>query len=601
MTDPTPAATPTTEQSPPARRRFLGAAVSGAAGAVAMAAPMVSVAQSPVVFKMQGAWGAKDIFNEMAEEYVKRVNEMSGGRLRIDYLVGGAVVKPFEVMDATSKGVLDACHGVPVYWYGKSKVASLFGSGPINGCDAPQTLAWIYRGGGLELYQELLKKINLDVVGFFAMPMPTQPLGWFKKPIKSVDDLKGMKYRTVGLAADLMQEMGMKVTQLPGGEIVPAMDRGVIEAFEFNNPTSDRRFGAQDVAKYYMMGSFHQAMEFFEIAFNTQEVRRPAQGPAGHPALLGRVGVAVELVDGDGQLLARPGRTDRQGQGHRAAHAEVGVRRADEGLGRGGQEAQRRGSLLQEGGRQPEGLVEARGQVHVPQRGRLPGGLRAHPRQDPGHVLTRQYLAAQGGRRASLVFEDPTMIRSIIKTIDQLNKSVGHAFAWCIVILTLGVSYEVFVRYALRDPTSWAFDLSYILYGALFLMSGAYTLSRGGHVRADIFYRRWRPRTQATLEFVLYLLFFFPGVLALVIAGWGYGHESFVIREVSVNSPVGVPIWPLKTADSCRRRAAHAAGHRRVPALRAVPAGRRVAGTAARCRGTGVPADPDAQRSGAKP
>ncbi|HUG23724.1 TRAP transporter small permease subunit [Piscinibacter sp.] len=138
------------------------------------------------------------------------------------------------------------------------------------------------------------------------------------------------------------------------------------------------------------------------------------------------------------------------------------------------------------------------------------------------------------------------MIRGVIKTIDLLNKSVGHAFAWCIVILTLGVSYEVFVRYVLRDPTSWAFDLSYILYGALFLMSGAYTLSRGGHVRADIFYRRWRPRRQAALEFVLYFLFYFPGVLALVIAGWGYGTESYAIREVSVNSPVGVPIWPLK-------------------------------------------------------
>jgi TRAP-type mannitol/chloroaromatic compound transport system permease small subunit len=138
------------------------------------------------------------------------------------------------------------------------------------------------------------------------------------------------------------------------------------------------------------------------------------------------------------------------------------------------------------------------------------------------------------------------MLRSIIKTIDLLNKSVGHAFAWCIVILTLGVSYEVFVRYALRDPTSWAFDLSYILYGALFLMSGAYTLSRGGHVRADIFYRRWAPRTQASLEMFLYFIFFFPGVLSLVIAGWGYGHESMVIKEVSVNSPVGVPIWPLK-------------------------------------------------------
>jgi TRAP-type mannitol/chloroaromatic compound transport system permease small subunit len=138
------------------------------------------------------------------------------------------------------------------------------------------------------------------------------------------------------------------------------------------------------------------------------------------------------------------------------------------------------------------------------------------------------------------------MIRAVIKTIDLLNKSVGHAFAWCIVILTLGVSYEVFVRYVLRDPTSWAFDLSYILYGALFLMSGAYTLSRGGHVRADVFSRRWRPRTQATVELALYFLFFFPGVLALVIAGWGYGHEAFVIREASVNSPVGVPVWPLK-------------------------------------------------------
>jgi TRAP-type mannitol/chloroaromatic compound transport system substrate-binding protein len=267
----TPTATDTPAAQHPPRRRFLGAAISGAAGAAALTAPMISVAQSPVVLKMQGAWGAKDIFNDMAQEYVTRVNEMAGGRLRIDYLIGGAVVKPFEVMDATSKGVLDACHGVPVYWYGKSKVASLFGSGPINGCDAPQTLAWIYRGGGLELYQELLKKLNLDVVGYFAMPMPTQPLGWFKKPIKSAEDLKGLKYRTVGLAADLMQEVGCKVTQLSGGEIVPAMDRGVIEAFEFNNPTSDRRFGAQDVAKYYMMGSFHQAMEFFEIAFNKKK------------------------------------------------------------------------------------------------------------------------------------------------------------------------------------------------------------------------------------------------------------------------------------------------------------------------------------------
>jgi TRAP-type mannitol/chloroaromatic compound transport system substrate-binding protein len=262
---------PAQKSSGPARRKFLGTAAAGATGAAITSFPMISVAQSPIVLKMQGSWGAKDIFNEMAEEYVKRVNEMSGGRLKIDYLVGGAVVKPFEVMDAVNKGVLDAGHTVPVYWYGKSKVASLFGSGPINGCDAQQSLAWIYRGGGIELYRELLQKLNLNVVGFFAMPMPTQPLGWFKKEVKSAADMKGLKYRTVGLAADLMQQMGMKVTQLAGGEIVPAMERGVIEAFEFNNPTSDLRFGAQDVAKNYMMGSFHQAMEFFEIIFNKKK------------------------------------------------------------------------------------------------------------------------------------------------------------------------------------------------------------------------------------------------------------------------------------------------------------------------------------------
>ena len=249
------------------RRKFLTTAAAVTTGAAITGFPSISIAASPIVLKMQGAWGAKDIFNDMAQEYVDRVNEMAEGRLRIDYLVAGSVVKPFEVMEATSKGVIDAGHQVAVYWYGKSKVASLFGSGPVTGCTADQNLAWIAKEG-YPFYNELMKKLQLDVVGFFAMPMPTQPLGWFKKPIKSASQLKGLKYRTVGLAADLMQELGGKVTQLPGGEIVPAMERGVIDAFEYNNPTSDMRFGAQDVAKNYMMGSYHQAQEFFEIVFN---------------------------------------------------------------------------------------------------------------------------------------------------------------------------------------------------------------------------------------------------------------------------------------------------------------------------------------------
>ena len=257
------------EKPSESRRKFLSGASAAAAGTAIAGFPMISVAQAPIVLKMQGAWGAKDIFNEMAEQYVKRVNEMAGGRLRIDYLVAGAVVKAFEVMDATSKGVLDAAHSVPVYWYGKHKAASMFGTGPVFGNDAHHTIAWFYEGGGKAIYDELVQKtLGLNVVGFLVFPMPTQPFGWFKKPIKDAAGLKGLKYRTVGLAADLFQAMGAKVTQLPGGEIVPALERGVIDAFEFNNPTSDMRFGAQDVIKNYMMGSFHQASESFEIVFN---------------------------------------------------------------------------------------------------------------------------------------------------------------------------------------------------------------------------------------------------------------------------------------------------------------------------------------------
>jgi len=251
------------------RRRFFAKAATAAAAVPLAGAPMIAVAQAPIVFKMQGSWGTNEIFSEMAQQYVARVNEMSGGRLRIDYLPAGAVVKPFEIIDAVSKGVLDGGHHVSGYWYGKNKSASLFGTGPVSGATPEIGLSWIQAGGGQQLWDKLVAKMNLNVVGFFSFPMPSQPLGWFKKsPPKKATDLKGFKYRTIGLAADMLQEMGMAVAQLPGGEIVPAMQRGVIDAFEFNNPTADMRFGAQDVAKFYSMGSFHQAQEFFEIIFN---------------------------------------------------------------------------------------------------------------------------------------------------------------------------------------------------------------------------------------------------------------------------------------------------------------------------------------------
>ncbi|WP_436642814.1 TRAP transporter substrate-binding protein [Microbaculum sp. FT89] len=251
------------------RRKFLAGAATVAGGAAAtVAMPQVSRAQTKTL-KMQSSWSASDIFQEMAQQYADRVEKMSGGRLKVDLLPSGAVVQAFQVQDACHDGVLDGAHTVTAYWYGKDKAASLFGTGPVFGANASQILAWIHFGGGKDMYRELVQdKLGLNVVGFFAMPMPTQPLGWFKTQIKSADDMKGLKYRTVGLATDIMQGMGLSVTQLPGGEIVPALERGVIEAFEFNNPTSDSRFGAQDVSKVYMMGSYHQAAEFFEIIFN---------------------------------------------------------------------------------------------------------------------------------------------------------------------------------------------------------------------------------------------------------------------------------------------------------------------------------------------
>jgi len=242
--------------------------MGGAAAGSALAAPAV-LAQAPIVLKMQTSWGAANIWDEFAKDYATRVGEMSGGRLQVDVLPAGAVVGAFQVMDAVNDGVLDAAHSVPVYWYGKNKAASFFGTGPVFGGDANTMLGWFYEGGGADLYRELTQDImGLDVVGYMGFPMPAQPFGWFKGEVNTAADLDGFKYRTVGLAADLLQSMGMSVAQLPGGEIVPAMERGVIDAFEFNNPSSDKDFGAHDVAKNYYLSSYHQASESFEFLFN---------------------------------------------------------------------------------------------------------------------------------------------------------------------------------------------------------------------------------------------------------------------------------------------------------------------------------------------
>ena len=250
------------------RRKFLKGAAVGGAGAAALSFPMISKSQGVQNLRFQSTWPAKDIFHEYALDFAKKVNDMTGGEMNIEVLPAGAVVPAFGLLDAVSKGTLDGGHGVVVYHYGKNAALALWGSGPSFGMDANMLLSWHKYGGGAALLDELYKVVNANVKSYVYGPMPTQPLGWFKKPIAKTEDLKGLKYRTVGISIDMFTAMGVSVNALPGGEIIPAMDRGLLDAAEFNNASSDRQLGFPDVSKVCMLQSYHQNAEQFEILFN---------------------------------------------------------------------------------------------------------------------------------------------------------------------------------------------------------------------------------------------------------------------------------------------------------------------------------------------
>ena len=258
-----------TDLKTPRRRNLLkGAAAAAAAGA--MTAPMLAKAQTgPITMRWQSTWPSKDIFHEYAQDFARKVNDMTGGDLKIEVLPAGAVVPAFGLLEAVAKGTLDGGHGVLGYNYGKQNALALWSSGPAFGMDANMILAWHKYGGGKELMAKLYTSIGMGTVHTFLYgPMATQPFGWFKKPITKTADMKGMKFRTNGLAVDLYTAMGAAVNALPGGEIVPAMDRGLLDGAEFNNATSDRILGFPDVSKVCMLQSFHQSAETFEILFN---------------------------------------------------------------------------------------------------------------------------------------------------------------------------------------------------------------------------------------------------------------------------------------------------------------------------------------------
>jgi TRAP-type mannitol/chloroaromatic compound transport system substrate-binding protein len=275
------------------RRKFLAGAAAATAGAATLGFPMIAKAQGPISMRWQSTWPSKDIFHEYALDYAKKVNDMTGGDLKIEVLPAGAVVPAFGLLDAVSKGTLDGGHGVLVYHYGKQNALALWGSSPAFGMDANMLLSWHKYGGGKELLQKLYQSIGANVVSFPYGPMPTQPLGWFKKVVKGPEDFKGMKYRTVGISIDLFTGMGAAVNALPGGEIVPAIDRGLLDAAEFNNASSDRALGFADVSKICMLQSYHQNAEQFEITFNkTKYDTLPAKIQA-------IIGYAVEAASQD--------------------------------------------------------------------------------------------------------------------------------------------------------------------------------------------------------------------------------------------------------------------------------------------------------------
>ncbi len=253
-----------------ARRRFLKSASATAVGGAAMVAPMLASGQAgPITMRWQSTWPAKDIFHEYALDFAKKVNDMTGGDLKIEVLPAGAVVPAFGLLEAVSKGTLDGGHGVLGYHYGKQNALALWNSGPAFGMDANMLLSWHKYGGGTELLAKLYASIGMTAVqSFLYGPMATQPLGWFKKPITKASDFKGLKFRTNGLAIDLFTAMGAAVNALPGGEIVPAMERGLLDGAEFNNASSDRLLGFPDVSKVCMLQSYHQSAETFEIMFN---------------------------------------------------------------------------------------------------------------------------------------------------------------------------------------------------------------------------------------------------------------------------------------------------------------------------------------------
>ena len=486
---------------------------------------------------------------------------MTGGDLKIEVLPAGAVVPAFQLLDAVSKGVLDGGHGVLVYHYGKQTALALWGSGPgyAHGRQHAAVLAQVRRRQGTAR-TKLYASIGANVVSFPYGPMPTQPLGWFKKPITKVDDFKGLKFRTVGISIDVFTGMGAAVNALPGGEIVAAMDRGLLDAAEFNNATSDRILGFADVSKVCMLQSYHQNAEQFEIIVQQgrsttrcrPRCRRSSPTPSRRPrrTCRGRRSTAtrkdyIELQTKDNVKFYKT--PDAVLKRQLEIYDEVAKKKAAENpLFKEIVESQL--AFAKRATQWEQDTVVSRKMAfdHYfgPEREEADLTVQLNWQStirlgDRMVLCCSSFTSHQRRHRMS--------VQSFLHTIDGISTWVGKAAAWLIIALMTVVCVEVFKRYILNAPTAWIFDADNMLYGSLFMLCGAYTLAQNAHVRGDFLYSSMRPRTQAALDLVLYIVFFIPGIAALIYAGYDYAADSWRIDEHSNVTADGPPVYHFKT------------------------------------------------------
>ncbi len=232
-----------------------------------------SHAQAPAsrTLKMQSTWPASITLQEHFKIFAERLEKLTSGSLKIEAMAAGQIVPAFEVLDATNRKVLDGWHAIAYYWVGKNPAAALFAGPPGGpfGMDHMDYLGWLYVGGGLEMWRDFYQNdLKLNVIPFPAHPSSPQALGWFKKPLKSVADFKGMKCRQTGLNAEVYAKLGQSVVNMPGGEIVPAAQRGVIDCAEWVGGVEDLRLGLPQVFKYHYTPGMHENNSIGELGFN---------------------------------------------------------------------------------------------------------------------------------------------------------------------------------------------------------------------------------------------------------------------------------------------------------------------------------------------